>query len=233
MKAQTDPKPLIDAVKAGRVANTGFLDSNETAQLVPLLRQADVSVNVSGGYVGSKRRVITVFPENIPHADTPLVALYTENVVEEMALRAALKQHLELNDIGDIIQHQEGLSIILLSKARALLPDSFRVASQEIVFDEIPLERLSSGSQKRQLVIVPSLRVDALGAKAFNVSRSYFSKGIKAGNVTINGKAATKSSSAEPGDEIYAQTIGRMYVSSVQGETRKGNLKVLVDIEKG
>ncbi len=94
------------------------------------------------------------------------------------------------------------------------------------------MDKVVSGSRKRQLVIVPSLRVDALGAKAFNISRSYFSKGIKAGNVTINGKKATKSSSAEPGDEIYAETIGRMYVASVQGETRRGNLKVFVDIEK-
>jgi RNA-binding protein YlmH len=119
-----------------------------------------------------------------------------------------------------------------LSKVKTSIPKTLRVQGREVALEEVPLERVASGSRKRLLVIVPSLRVDALGAKAFNVSRSYFSKGISAGNVTINGKRAEKSSSAEAGDEIYAETIGRMYVASVQGETRRGNLKVFIDIEK-
>ena len=76
------------------------------------------------------------------------------------------------------------------------------------------------------------LRVDALGAKAFGVSRSYFAKGISAGNVLLNGVRATKSSDAEAGDEIYAEGLGRFYISQVQGETKKGNRKVILEVEK-
>jgi RNA-binding protein YlmH len=96
----------------------------------------------------------------------------------------------------------------------------------------MPLAGIASGNRKRQQVIVPSLRVDALGAKAFGVSRSYFSKGIAAGNVLLNGKRVGKAADAEAGDEIYAEGLGRCHIVMVQGETRKGNLKVMLEVEK-
>ena len=57
--------------------------------------------------------------------------------------------------------------------------------------------------------VVPSLRVDALGAKAFRVSRSFFRKGIEAGNVTVNGSAVGKSGVVAEADEVYADGLGR------------------------
>ena len=38
---------------------------------------------------------------------------------------------------------------------------------------------------KRLEAIVPSLRVDVLGARAFKVSRAYFAKGVAAGRVIL------------------------------------------------
>lgn len=227
-----DITALKDATRAGRVSQTGFLEPDEAAQLVARLRQSDISVTVSGGYPGAKRRVLTVFPDSIPEATTPLIALYFEAVTDANELRVALRKYLDPTDIGDSISHQDGLSVIVLAKAKTRLPQLLVVSGQEQSFQELALERVVAGSTKRQQVIVPSLRVDTLGAKAFNVSRAYFAKGIEAANVTVNGKRAVKSSSAEPGDEIYAQGLGRIYLVSVQGETRRGNLKVIVDIEK-
>ena len=171
-------------------------------------------------FPGARRRVVTVFPDNVPEATTPLTALYAEGVHEPDDLRVALGKAVEADAVGDIIAHQAGLSVIVLENAST--PSSLNVRGQAVTLQTVPLDRIASGSRKKQVVVVPSLRVDALGAKAFNVSRSYFSKGIKAGNVTVNGTKATKSSSAEPGDEVYAEGIGRFYVSTVQGETRRG-----------
>ena len=112
------------------------------------------------------------------------------------------------------------------------MPGTVNVRGRNVELQEVAVERVASGSRKRNTVIVPSLRVDALGAKAFNVSRSYFSKGIAAGNVTVNGQKAGKSSNAEAGDEVYAEGLGRFSVGSVQGETRRGNLKVDLEVEK-
>lgn len=231
MSHDTDFQKLKDSVRAGRVNHTGFLDAEKAAELVARLRQAEISVTVSGAYPGANRRVVTVFPDTIPEATTQLSALYFPDLSEVTGLVAGLRKQLEPSEIGDSLTFQQGCVVIVLAKARAKLSETIAIQGHEKTYEILPLEQLS-GSRKRQQVIVPSLRVDALGAKAFNVSRSYFTKGIAAGNVTINGKKASKSSSAEAGDEIYAEGIGRMYLNSVQGETRRGNLKVLIDIEK-
>jgi RNA-binding protein YlmH len=222
---------LIQAARAGRVQHTGFLEPDVSAALVVRLRQAEVNVHVWGGYPGARRRVITVYPESVPEATTPLTTIYAEGPSEQdfyQALSSALGQ----DAIGDSVAHQQGYSVVALAAATRTLPNTLSVAGQTVTPQLIPLDKALAGTRKRQLVVVPSLRVDALGAKAFGVSRAYFSKGIAAGNVTVNGQKATKSSSAEAGDEIYAAGLGRFYVLSVAGETRRGNLKVNIESEK-
>lgn len=232
MQTSSEAEELVTAARGGRVAHTGFLDPDAAAALVAAVRRSEVGVHVSGGFPGARRRVVTAFPETVPEATTPLSAIYAEGLNEPAEFRVALRARLAEGDIGDIVTHKDGLSALLLESAQAQLPDTLTVRGRATAWEGVPIDRVVSGSRKRQVVIVPSLRVDALGAKAFNVSRSYFSKGIAAGNVTLNGATAGKSSSAEAGDEIYAEGLGRVYVSSVQGETRRGNLKVAVEIEK-
>ena len=221
---------LIKGVRAGRVLHTGFLEPNETAALVAKLRQAEVSVNVSGGYPGAKRRVVTAFPENIPEADTPLTALYVAEVHDADELRVGLRRNYDADVLGDIVEHQDGLSVIILREAAN--ENSVTVRGKTYPVQIVELQKVASGSRKRQTTIVPALRVDALGAKAFGVSRSYFAKGVAAGNVFVNGQKANKSTDAEAGDEVYAEGLGRFSVVSVQGETRKGNLRITIDVEK-
>jgi RNA-binding protein YlmH len=218
------------AVRAGRVIHTGFLEPSGAAALASKLRGRNVSVHVSGGYPGAKRRVVTAFPDHIPEADTGLSAWYFP-VQDAEELQVALRNLIGKDHVGDILEHQDGLSVIVLQKNNSALKP-IRVKGQEVAGQILPLENVSIGNRKKQSVIVPSLRVDALGAKAFGVSRSYFAKGIAAGNVLLNGERAGKSSDAEAGDEIYAEGLGRFYISQVQGETRKGNMKVMLEVEK-
>ena len=98
---------------------------------------------------------------------------------------------------------------------------------------EVPVDRVAGGSGKEFSAVVPSLRVDVLGAKAFRVSRAYFAKGVAAGRVRVNGKPAGKSVVAESGDEVYADGLGRFRVERVEGETRRGNLRVTLRVERG
>ena len=221
---------MLESVRAGRVAHTSFLDPDDAASLVAALRQAEAGVHVSGGFPGARRRVVTAFPETIPEATTALKAVYAEGAFEPDELRVGLLKEIPEGNLGDIISHQAGLSFVTFAKTK--VSETVKVQGRGLALQEVDMDHVASGSLKRQLVIVPSLRADALGAKAFGVSRSYFAKGIKAGNVTINGERVGKSGNAEAGDELYAEGLGRMFIVSVQGETRKGNLKVMIEIEK-
>ena len=81
--------------------------------------------------------------------------------------------------------------------------------------------------------IVPSLRVDVLGARAFTVSRAYFAKGVAAGRVSVSGsatKVADKATTAAVGDTVIADGLGSFTVVSVDGSPRKGNLTVTLAV---
>jgi len=77
--------------------------------------------------------------------------------------------------------------------------------------------------------VVPSLRVDAVGAKGFGVSRTYFQEGVKAGKVRLRGRMATPKDELVPGDVLYAEGLGVLKVLEVLGSTRKGRIRVRVE----
>jgi len=80
--------------------------------------------------------------------------------------------------------------------------------------------------------VVPSLRVDVLGARAFGVSRAYFARGVAAGNVLVGGEPAGKAAAVEPGQEVEAIGLGSFVLVSVDGATRKDNLKVTLEVRR-
>ena len=222
---------LEQAALGGRVKSTVFLEPDEAASLAAKLREAGLGVHSDGGYVGARRRVVTAFPEHIPEASAALTALYYADVDED-ELRVALHRAGLEASLGDALSHQDGVTFVVLAADKARASEVTHVLGREVTPQEVDTAQLGRGSRKELLVIVPSLRVDALGAKAFKVSRSYFSKGVAGGRVRINGETAGKSSSAEKGDEVYAEGLGRFTVQEVLGETKKGNLKVTLEIER-
>lgn len=80
--------------------------------------------------------------------------------------------------------------------------------------------------------VVPSLRIDVLGARAFKVSRAWFARGVASGNVFAGDRQAGKSTSLEPGVLVTARGLGTFEVLSVDGSTRKGNLKVSLKVSR-
>ncbi|MEZ4630816.1 MAG: hypothetical protein R2880_08935 [Deinococcales bacterium] len=215
---------LSKAVRGGRVMSTEFLEPEEAAELYGMLLDRDIDATLDGGFPGAKRRVLSVFPEHMSSASVSLAAV----LVPDLQLDD-LKVKLRLLDIpegvvGDIVSLPEGAVIVLMASEK---DKAKRLRSAQ----DFNLSQLAKGKFKELNAIVASLRVDALGAKAFNVSRSYFGKGIASKKVSINGKVADKASDVELNDEIYAEGLGRFWVRELQGNTKKGNHKVRLDIE--
>lgn len=87
---------------------------------------------------------------------------------------------------------------------------------------------MNDGNSDARIVsgVVPSLRIDVLGARAFRVSRAYFAKGVSSGNVLVGGEPVGKSGQLQPGQAVQAVGLGQFELLSVDGSTRKGNLRV-------
>jgi len=89
----------------------------------------------------------------------------------------------------------------------------------------------ASNNARIVTAVVPSLRIDVLGARAFRVSRSYFAKGVASGNVLIGEAAAGKAAQVQPGERVQALGLGEFELLSVDGSTRKGNLRVSLRVQ--
>jgi RNA-binding protein YlmH len=222
---------LLAAARAGRVASSPFLDPREADACAARLRAAGIGVSVDGGRVGATRRVVTAHPVEVPSAGPRLAAVWFALASDEGTVRAALRVGgVEPGAVGDVSIDGEGAAVIVTA---AVLEAVLRLRPAGEPGVEVPLTALAQARERSRAAVVPSLRVDALGAKAFGVSRSYFAKGIAAGRVHVNGRQVGKSAEAAAGDEVWADGLGRFRVTAVHGETRRGNLKVTIEVEQG
>lgn len=215
----------------GRVVHAPFLDPPEADALLRAVRAPGVAAEAWGGYAGARRRVVTVRPEHVPRASAALVAWYVPGCGDAEALRAALlRAGVTAGSLGDAVRHTDGCSLVALAGVEP--PTPLQLEGRSVAPEPVPVERVAAGSSKRLRVVVPALRVDVLGARAFGVSRSWFAKGVAAGHVRVNGAPADKRSEAGPGDEVWAEGMGRFRVCSLEGATRKGNHKVELEVER-
>jgi len=226
-----DAERLAAAAAGGRVVSSPFLPPREADALGAHLRALGAGVTVDGGRPGAERRVVTAHPPEVPEAGPRLAAVWFAGARDEGTVRAALRAGgLDAGAIGDVLVDDRGASAVVTT---AVLEAALRVRPGGEPGIEVPLHALAQARERTRAAVVPSLRVDALGAKAFGVSRSYFAKGIAAGRVHVNGRQVGKSAEAAAGDEVWADGLGRFRVSAVHGETRRGNLKVTIEVEQG
>ena len=217
---------LFAAANGGRVASSGFLTPTDSSELAAALRGRGVAVSVGGGFPAALRRVVSAHPQHIPEALPPFAAVTFDGRSADEVGRLLRSSNVADTAVGDLVTHQDGVSLMLLAPpAEALLT----AAAGGVV---VAIERVAGGSRRHLQVIVPSLRVDALGAKAFRVSRTYFARGISGGNVYLNGQRVGKGGSAVAGDEIFADGLGWLRLTAVDGETKRGNLRVVVEVER-
>lgn len=222
---------LVGAARGGRVASSGFLPPREADAAIARLRAEGVGVSADGGVAGAERRIVTAHPAELPTAGPRLAAVRFPDAFDPDDLRAALRAAgIDGGALGDARVDDSGVAIVTTAAALASVL-AVRIGARPAV--EASLAEWPAARERTRAAVVPSLRVDALGARAFGVSRAYFAKGIAAGRVHVNGRTVAKSAEAAQGDEVWADGLGRFRVSAVHGETRRGNLKVTIEVEGG
>ena len=106
-----------------------------------------------------------------------------------------------------------------------------KVAMVPVTVEEISFEDLSLPKQtpKEIKATVASLRLDAVGAAGFGVSRSKMVSAISGDKVQINwGPVKGPAQTVNPGDIISFRGRGRIEIIELTGKSRKGRTGVCI-----
>lgn len=218
----------VSKARGGRVVQTPFLEPEQQDELRRLARAEGLQLEFFGGLPTALRQVAVLFPPEVPRVSDPtkVVVLSLEDDRDLEALEERLRGVLEPGLLGDLEEAEEACLLVTLPKGlKALQEAGFAV--REATPEELPRAR-----ERTRSVVVPSLRVDAVGSKGFGVSRNYFVQGVKAGKVRIAGRTVSAKDEVKEGDTLLAEGLGVLRVKKVLGQTKRGNLKLEVEVQR-
>ncbi|XOB98370.1 S4 domain-containing protein [Deinococcota bacterium DY0809b] len=219
------PDDLVGKARGGRVVASGFLDPEAQEALRTLAARAGLGLAWFGGLPAAERRLGVLHPPEVPEVADPVwVGWLAAEDPERTAAR--LRRALDADELGDVRLTPEGVLFAATRAARV------RLAGAGLDATDPPEGIRPRPRRKTRTLVVPSLRVDVVGAKGFGVSRSYFAKGVKAGKVRLRGRVAGAKDEVREGDTLIAEGLGQVTLLRVVGRTTRGNYKVELAAEK-
>lgn len=216
----------LKKARGGRVVQTPFLEADALDELRRMARQEGIHLETFGGLPMASRRVAVLFPDHIPSVADPTKVVFLTFEGDLEVLEDKLRGLLESGLLGDLEETAEGFLLVTLPKGLKILQEA-NLQAQEAAPERLPKVR-----ERTRSVVVPSLRVDVVGAKGFGVSRTYFVQGVKAGKVKLSGKIASAKDEIVEGDYLLAEGLGSLVVKKVLGQTKRGNVKLEVEVQR-
>lgn len=226
----------LEVLSGNRTLTTSFLDPRQLELAEAALRKEEsLSYTVFGGYPDAERNILHIFPaqqkERLPELEVIQVSwkdLSAETGHRDL-LGAILGLGLKRDQVGDIILTGKQQAVIFVASAQAgyISANLTAVGHNPVdcaVIDlaELPLPE-DDGREIRGTVA--SLRLDSVLSLGFGLSRSRIVMLIKGGLARVNWRPINSPAhQLKEGDQVSLRGRGRLLVSAVQGETRKGRI---------
>lgn len=214
---------------------TPFLNPRE--QQVAMMvsnRSPDLTVTVDGGYEGAERCRMRIQPFYIQEADHGLAFLSFQPVERGRDLHhsdvlgSILGLGLKRDKVGDILLFPGGCHVVVSEELADFIGSHLnRVGRHAVHGRRIERKELTVRKALTETisVSVASLRLDAVLAEGFRLSRSRVSKAIKQGQAQINWKIAENpAETVEEGDVLSLRGVGRIRVGENLGVSKKGRV---------
>jgi len=228
----------LETLGGNRTLTTAFLDPRqlELADVV-LCRESAYAYTVYGGYPEAERNLLCIFPaqhkEKLPELEAVRVSWKgpAGQVGHRDLLGAVLAIGLKRDQVGDIITTSEQQAVVIVAAAQAAYISAnltevghARVESTTIDLADLPLPKDDGRDIKGT---VPSLRLDAVISLGFSLSRSKVVLLIRGGIVRVNWRPVdSPAHQLKEGDQVSLKGKGRLLLTSVEGETRKGRIHI-------
>lgn len=159
----------------------------------------------------------------------PLSQKFSDDLTHRDFLGSLMGLGIKRETLGDIIITDNCGYIFCLESMAQYIIDSLTSVRRTTVACEI-CEKLPENSlplPKEKLVIVSSMRLDALISGVYDISRSKSTDLIDGEKVFINGRLAKSTSKPiEAGETVSVRGYGRFYLGDIQGNTKKGRIRI-------
>lgn len=220
-------------------SNTGFLSPRELDMARYLFGEAEELVTF-GGYEGAQRQMLCYFPDYLEpdfSEDAPMVCLRAEFYEKEDLshrdfLGALMGFGISRESVGDICVGSGSCDFFVTDEiAPSLLQSFYEVGRVKIRLSQIPLAeaKIPEPEIKELRDTLASLRLDSVISSGFRIGRSLACSYIGSGKAAINGLPCEKADKqVAEGAEISVRGLGKIKLYSVNGQTKKGRISVVI-----
>ncbi|MBR0139076.1 MAG: RNA-binding protein [Firmicutes bacterium] len=227
----------------GIFAHTAFLDSRQCALAASHCRSLGSFPLLWGGYDDAERRTAMFLPDYMSEEEAksdegPLALLRVSVPKGSPALThrdylgSLMSLGIKREVAGDIIVREGGCDIIILKEMGSYLLQEYSRAGRASLSPGLaPLSSLVLSEQRTEEITdsVASVRLDAVCASAFRLSRGKAQEAVHKGLVSVNGLQCLKPDyQPAEGDRIVLRGKGKAVLSSVGGTSRKGRLYIVI-----
>ena len=222
---------------------TDFLDPGrrQTALHVlgPLARHG-MFMAEEGGYPEAERKVLGFGARELGPGDFPISRLKLEYdarygaISHRDVLGALLNLGLSRDVVGDVVILAEGAVVLVEEGSRDFVLNGLsRVGCAAVGVEALPADAVFFGLDNRVVdrIVCASLRLDAVLAAAFKLSRARAAALVKSGKGFVNWREERSASKqVKEGDVLTLRRFGRVKVQGFGGKSRKE--RYLIDITR-
>lgn len=191
-----------------------------------------------GGYDQAERKVFAALPDYLESGDSkesfPIASLTFEYKKEYRLshrdfLGALMAQGIKRSCVGDILVG-EGTALVFVKKeiVQYILLNIQKVGKVGVkVYEKYPEEMPEGGGFEDMSITVSSMRLDCIAAALTGAGRDKTAQLIRSGYVFLNSTEVQKPDAAvKCGDIVTVRKKGKYIVESVNGNTKKGRIKI-------
>ena len=217
---------------------TMFLSEGEQAVVQAMLNGAGITgYRWNGGYEGAGRKLLQFLPDWCEEDDAPLGALRAvcrggEEPSHRDFLGSLMGLGITREKLGDLLVSPGSCDLIAASELLPFLLQNWDSAGRaRLTVTELPLSQLTIPQQQIKEIhdTVMQLRLDAVAASGFSISRTKAAELISAGRVQLNHMDCGKTDKpVSQGDVITVRGLGKCVLAQVGGQSRKGRTMVVL-----
>ena len=235
---------IWDKINAGIRKNipvsTGFLSLREQTLCRYLFGESE-GLLFFGGYPDAERRMLCYLPDYLDEAaleaEPPLVCLRAtfyegDTPSHRDFLGGLMGTGITRETVGDILVDKGTCDLFVTAEIAPYLLQSFTdVGRTRLKLSPIPPSQVHIPEPQIQEIrdTVASLRLDSVISSGFRIGRSAAAQYITAGKAAIDGLPCDKPDKPiTEGVKISVRGLGKIKVYSVNGQTKKGRISVII-----